>query len=157
MESGALTFQLIDDDGDDLPGRWSYEWSGRDPLELVIYVVTELSGKPWKWSSQRKGRALLSAKRCRALSIRTGKTLRAANRRLTSAAIARIVANETLRPGHRPPDTSVIADILAGRREADWDAGPQETTPAMLRALRKALKAAVECEGGLQIVWGDRD
>lgn len=157
MEAGAVRFDLIDEDGDDLPGSWTYEWSGRDPLELTIYAVTEISGKPWKWSSRKKGIARLSPKKCKALAIRFGKALRSDARPKTAAVIARIIAAETLRPGQRPPDEHTIAEILANERVADWDAGPQETTPAMMRAFRDALRAAVECEAGLQITWGADD
>ena len=154
MEAGSITFQVIDEDGDELPGTWSYEWSGRDPLELAIFAVTELSGKPWKWSSLRSGRALLSPKQCRALSIRVGKQLRRERRPLTAAVIARVISNEALRPGVPGPDSKQIARILAGGTPPDWDAGPAQSTPAMLRALRQALRAARECEGGLRITWG---
>jgi hypothetical protein len=154
VEAGSITFQLIDEDGDELPGSWAYEWSGRDPLELAIFAVTELSGKPWKWSSIKAGRALLSPKKCRALSVRVGNQMRRARRGVTASVIARVISNEALRPGVPPPDAKQIARILAGGSAADWDAGPAQTTPAMLRALRHALRAARECEGGLRITWG---
>jgi hypothetical protein len=157
LETGALTFQLLDDDGDPLPGSWSYEWSGRDPLELAIYAITELSGRPWKWSSRRLGRALLSPDRCRALATRVGKLLKKETRGQTAAVVARIIAHECLRPGQRAPEVEAIEAILAGEHEPDWDAGPHESTPAMLRALREALRDAVENEVGLQITWGDED
>lgn len=155
METGSVTFQLIDEDGEPLPGTWTYEWTGRDPLELAIDIVTEVSGKPWKWDRRRQARALLSPERCRALSIRVGKLLRKENRAATAAVIARVVSRQCLRAPS--PDPQAIAEILAGKREADWEAGPHESTPAMLRALRKALRAAVECEGGLRITWGERE
>lgn len=157
MEAGAVRLELIDEDGDELPGSWSFEWSGRDPLELAIYAVTELSGKPWKWSSRKKGGARLSPKKCKALSIRVGKVLKPEVRPTTAAVIARIIANECLRPGQAPPDADTIAAILAAKRQPDWDAGPEETTPAMMRALREALRAATECEAGLQFTWGADD
>jgi hypothetical protein len=157
MEAGGLTFQLVDEDGDALPGTWSYEWTGRDPLELAIFAITELSGRPWKWSSRRLGRALLSPERCRALSARVGKVLKKESRAPAAAVVARIIAQECLRPGQKAPDPEAIEDILAGRREPDWDAGPHETTPAMIRALRGALRAAVENEAGLQVSWGDSE
>jgi hypothetical protein len=158
MEAGAVRFDLIDEDGDDLPGSWAYEWSGRDPLELTIYAVTEMSGRPWKWTSHRKGsNARLSPKKCRALAIRVGKTLKPETRGTTAAVVARIIANECMRPGQKPPDAASIAAILAGKREADWDAGPHESTPAMIRALRAALRAAVESDAGLKISWGSDD
>jgi hypothetical protein len=157
LETGALTFELIDEDGEELPGSWSYEWSGRDPLELALYAITELSGKPWKWTSRTGARARISPGRCKAFSIRVGKVLRKETRVVASAVIARIITQETLRPGKPAPDVRVIAEVLSGKRDPDWDAGPLETTPAMIRALRNALRAASECDGGLQIVWGDPD
>lgn len=157
MEAGSVTLQLIDEDGEDLPGSWSFEWSGRDPLELAIYAITELSGRPWKWSARVNGAMRLSPKRCRALAVRVGKVLRKETRPTAAAVIARIIAQETLRPGQPAPDARGIATILAGTREPDWDAGPPETTPAMIRALRQALRAAAENEAGLAVHWGDAD
>jgi hypothetical protein len=154
MEGGALTLELIDDDGEELPGSWSFEWSGRDPLELAIYAVTEVSGRPWKWNARSPGAALLDPDRCRAFSARVGNALRKEARKGTAAAIARVVTHECKRPGQTPPDARAIAEILAGKRDVDWDAGPEETTPAMLRSLRTALKAAAECGAGLRVTWG---
>jgi hypothetical protein len=155
MEAGALTFGLIDDDGDELPGSWSYEWSGRDPLELAIYAITEISGRPWRWSVRTASYARLAPDRARALAARVSNALRREAREQTASAIARVIAQECLRPGQRPPDPGVIAEILAGKREPDWEAGPQESTPAMLRSLRLALKAATECDAGLKVTWGE--
>jgi hypothetical protein len=154
LEQGSVRFDLIDDDGEALPGRWAFDWTGRDPLELAIYAVTELSGKPWKWTSRKLRRATLSPDRARAMSIRCGKTLRKENRTATAQVIARIVAHECLRPGEPGLEQKEIERLLSGKREADWEAGPTETTPAMLRAFRQALKAAVEAEAGLAITWG---
>ncbi len=154
MESGSLTFQLIDDDGDELPGTWSYEWSGRDPFELTVFAVTELSGKAWKWTTQRRDGGILSAQRCRAFKVRVGRLLNKSRRPVTAAVLARIITQETLRPGQPGPSTKEIASILAGHTDIDWEAGPSQTAPAMLRALRDALRAAVEGEGGLRITWG---
>lgn len=157
MEAGSVTLQLIDEDGEELPGAWSFEWSGRDPLELAIYAITELSGRPWKWSARVNGAMRLSPKRCRAFSVRVGKVLRKEARGTAAAVISRIIAQETLRPGQPAPDARDIAAILGGAREPDWDAGPQETTPAMIRALREALRAASENEAGLAVQWGDAE
>ena len=157
MEQGSVSFELVDDDDEPLTTKSTYEWSGRDPLELVIYAVTELSGRPWKWSSRKGPHAKLSAPKCRALSIRTGRCLRRDQRARTAAVIARVIAVETFRPGKPAPDAKEIAALLAGSREPDWDAGPTETVPAMLRALRKALKSAVEADAGLSVVWGEDD
>lgn len=153
MESGSLTFQLIDDDGDELPGSWSYEWSGRDPFELAVFAVTELSGKPWKWSSQHVGRGVLSAQRCRIFKVRVGKLFNKKRRAQTASVLARIIVQETQRPGQPAPDPGELAAILAGRVEPDWEAGPSQSAPAMLRALRDALRAACESEAGLRIAW----
>jgi hypothetical protein len=155
LEQGSVKFELIDEDGEPLPGSWSYEWTGRDPVELAIYAITELSAKPWKWSSRKSNRATLSVDRARAMSIRTGKTLRKENRANTAAVIARIVAHECLRPGEVGLEPKELEKILSGKREADWEAGPTETAAAMVRALRRALKAAVEAEAGLAVTWGD--
>ncbi len=154
MESGSLTLQLIDDDGDELPGTWSYEWSGRDPFELAVFAITEASGKPWKWSSQHIGRGVLSPQRCRAFKVRVGRLFNKKRRPQLAAVLARIIAQETLRPGQPPPDPKEVAEILSGRVEADWEAGPSQSAPAMLRALRDALRAAYEGEAGLRISWG---
>jgi hypothetical protein len=154
VESGSLTFQLIDEDGDELPGTWAYEWSGRDPFELAVFAVTELSGKPWKWSSQGRGRGVLSVQRCRAFKVRVGRLFNKKRRAQTAAVLARIITQETLRPGQPGPSAKEIASILAGTTDVDWDAGPVQTAPAMLRALRNALRAAYEGEGGLRISWG---
>jgi hypothetical protein len=155
LEQGSVSFELIDDDGESLSVHWRYEWTGRDPLELAIYVVTELSGRPWKWNSLKPGRATISPDRCRAFSIRVGKTLRKENRAATAKAVARVVTHECLRPGDPAPDLKRTALILAGKAEVDWEAGAAETAPAMLRALRVALKSAAEAEAGLLIRWGE--
>lgn len=155
LEQGSVTFELIDDDGESLNVHWRFEWTGRDPLELAIYAITELSGRAWKWNSVKPGRATLSPDRCRAFSIRAGKTLKKENRAATAAALVRIVTHECLRPGDAPPDLKVTQQILAGKREVDWEAGPTESAPAILRALRVALKAAAEAEAGLSVRWGE--
>ena len=157
MESGKITFKLIDDDGDDLPGAWSYEWSGRDPFELAVYAITEASGRAWKWSSRRDSAGLLSARRCRALKTRVSNLLLKSRSAMTAAVIARIVAQETVRPGQKAPDPRAIREILAGNKEADWEAGPHETTPAMMLALRTVLRAAAEGDAGVQVRWGRSD
>lgn len=155
LERGSVKFELIDEDGEPLPGSWSYEWTGRDPVELAIYAITELSAKPWKWSSRKAARATLSPERARAMSIRTGKTLRKESRLHTANVLARIIAHECLRPGEVGLEVKELERILAGKREVDWEAGPTETAAAMLRALRLALKAAAEAEAGLAVTWGD--
>ncbi len=155
LEQGSVKFELIDEDGEPLPGSWTYEWTGRDPVELAIYAITELSGKPWKWTSRKSSRGTLSVDRARAMSIRTGKTLRKENRANTAQVIARIVAHECLRPGEVGLEPKELEKILSGKREADWEAGPTETAAAMVRSLRLALKASVEAEAGLAVTWGD--
>jgi hypothetical protein len=155
LEQGSVKFELIDEDGEPLPGSWSYEWTGRDPVELAIYAVTELSTKPWKWTSRKSARATLSPDRARAMSIRTGKTLRKENRSATANVLARIIAHECLRPGEVGLEPKELEKILSGKREPDWEAGPTESAAAMLRALRLALNAAVEAEAGLAVTWGE--
>lgn len=157
LETGALRIELIDEDGDSLPGRWDFEWVGRDPMELVIYAITELSAKPWKWSSLRPARRRLTAERSRAMSARMGKWLRKSLRKQTADVMARIIAQECLKPGSPLPDTKLIRELLAGRREPDWDMGPVETVPGMYRAFRKALRAASEDGAGIQLTWGAED
>ena len=39
MEQGSVSFELVDDDDEPLTTKASYEWSGRDPLELVGIVL----------------------------------------------------------------------------------------------------------------------
>ena len=155
LEQGSVTFELIDEDGELLNIQWRFEWTGRDPLEMAIYALTELSGRVWKWNSTKPGRVTLSADRCRAFSIRVGKSLRKENRAATAAAIVRIVKHECLRPGDPAPDPKVIQQILAGKHEYDSESGPTETAAAMLRLLRVALKSAAEAEVGLLLRWGE--
>lgn len=154
MESGSITFQLIDDDGDELPGTWQYEWSGPNPFELAVFAITELSGKAWKWSSQHQGRGVLSTQRCRAFKVRVGRLFAKNRRPITAAVLARIIAQETQRKGEPVPSPKEIAAILSGKNDCDWEGGPSQTAPGMLRALRIALRAAYEGEGGLRISWG---
>jgi hypothetical protein len=97
----------------------------------------------------------LSPKKCEALAIRVGRVLRKDIRDTAAGIIAKIIGQEVLRRGRPLPDAEAIAEILAGERDPDWDAGPHESTPGMLLALRQALKAAAESEAGLKITWGD--
>src|SRR5688572_2413316 len=92
--TGQTRFQLIDEDGDELPGSWEFTWEGRDPFEVVVAVVTEVSGRPWKWSTRKISSGKLSPQRCRALSARVAGVLRRENRARASECIARVVAEE---------------------------------------------------------------
>ena len=150
---GVTHFQLIDEDGDELPGDWEFAWEGRDPFDVVIAAVTEVSGKPWKWSSKRIEAGRLSPMRCKALSIRVGKVLRSENRAQTSAVIARVVGDEYLTKPLRKVDPAVVATTLAGKGPGGINMQPEVVAAVMLRAFREALKAAVECEGGLIVSW----
>ncbi|MDP3278088.1 MAG: hypothetical protein Q8Q09_23080 [Deltaproteobacteria bacterium] len=157
LEHGSISFGLIDDDGEALGKRWSYEWTGRDPFELALFAITELSGKPWKWSVQRRGRAKLNIERARAMSIRAGQTLRKEKRKMTAVVVGRIVQHECLRSGDPQPDLDRVEKILAGKIEIDWEAGAADVVPAALRAFRQALRAAADAECGLDVMWGDVD
>jgi len=156
FETGRVTFQLVDEDGDELPGRWSYAWSGRDPVELAIYAVTEISGRPWKWTRRRSQDAWLSQQRSRILSARFGNVVRRSVVKNTTARVAALIQRECLRPGAPPPDSETIAEVLRGR-EVDWDAGPVETVGGMLRAMREVFRAAKAADAGVRIIWGDED
>ena len=49
-----------------------------------------------------------------------------------------------------------MLEVLSAKREpsdAERAAQPELLAAVMLRALRDALKAAVECEGGLRVLW----
>jgi hypothetical protein len=154
--SGQTRFQLIDEDGDDLPGQWEFAWEGRDPFEVVIAAVTEVSGRPWKWSVRHTHSGRLSPQRCRILSTRVGNVLRKENRKRLCDCITRVIAEEFVGHRRRKMDTEAVMAVLATvdpETPEDLEIPPEVTTAIMLRKFRQALKAAVECDGGLKVNW----
>ncbi len=152
---GITRFQLIDEDGDDLPGSWEFAWEGRDPFDAVVATVTEVSGRPWKWSSRHNHSGRLSPARCRTLSVRVGNVLRGVNLPEASAVLSRVVADEYEIRAHRVIDPTTVLAALANKKPLtdDLDAPPEIIAATMLRAFRQALRAAVECDGGLRVFW----
>ena len=67
------------------------------------------------------------------------------NRGLTQADLSRLLAS-----------SSRAAEVLNGKREPseeEREVQPELLAAVMLRGLRDALKAAVECDGGLRVQW----
>ncbi len=154
LASGRTRYQLIDEDGDELPGTWEFDWEGRDPFEVVIAVVTEVSGRPWKWTARRTHAGRFSPERAKAMCARTGNVLRGSKLHATAAVIARVVRDEFGR--RRPIDEAGLIEVLAGRREVsdeELESVPELCAAVMLRTLREALKTARECGGGLRVSW----
>jgi hypothetical protein len=152
--TGKTRFQLIDEDGDDLPGTWEFEWENRDPFEVVVAAVTEASARPWKWSSRKINSGKLSPQRCRALSVRVANVLRKETRGRVADSIVRVVAEEF--SPRRKIDIKEVRSILAQidpELPEDADERPDVLAAVMLRKFRRALKAAVECDGGLRVSW----
>ncbi len=154
--TGRTRFQLIDEDGDDLPGSWEFEWTGRDPFEVVVAAVTEVSGRPWKWSTRRINSGKLSPQRCRALSARVGNVLRKEHRARAADCIARVVSEEFTPRRKARVDVKEVRSILAKLDPVlpeDAEERAEILAAVMLRKFRRALKAAVECEGGMRVSW----
>ncbi len=152
--TGKTRFQLIDEDGDDLPGSWEFDWEGRDPFEVVVAAVTEVSGRPWKWSVRKINSGKLSPQRCRALAARVATVLRKENRPRAADCIARVISEEFT--PRRKVDVKAVRVVLAQldpEVPADAEESPEVLAAVMLRKFRKALKAAVECDGGLRVSW----
>lgn len=153
--SGSTRFILVDEDGDELPGRWEFTWESQDPFDVVVAAVTEVSARPWKWSARSARSGRFSPDRCKAMSIRVGKVLRAENRKTTASCVARVI--EELDPRHRRRiDVSAVEEALAGKRAyapEELEGRPELQVAVMLRAFREALKAAVESESGLRVSW----
>ncbi len=153
--TGRTTFELIDEEGDE-SGSWEFEWVGRDPFELIIAAVTEVSGRPWKWSTKRSNSGKLSPQLCRVLSVRVGRVLRKENRGRTAACIARVVAEEYSPRRKQQIDPKAVRVLLAKINPdmpEDADERPELLAAVMLRRFRRALKAAVEGDVGLRISW----
>ena len=154
--SGATRFQILDEDGDELPGAWEFAWEGRDPFEAVMATVSEVSGRAWEWSARGPRSGRFSPVRCRKMAIRVGNVLRKNRRAAAAAYIARVVAEEFELKQRRKVDAGAVLEVLSGKREPseeEREAQPELLAAVMLRALRDALKAAVECEGGLRVLW----
>ncbi len=152
--TGKTRFQLIDEDGDDLPGSWEFDWAGRDPFEVVVAAVTEVSARPWKWSTRKINSGKLSPQRCRALSARVAGVLRKENRPRAAECIARVIAEEFT--PRRKIDVKAVRAVLSKLDPdvpEDADERPELLAAVMLRKFRRALKAAVECDGGLRVSW----
>ena len=154
--SGATRFQILDEDGDELPGSWEYPWEGRDPFEAVMAAVTEVSGRPWEWSARGPRSGRFSPVRCRKMAVRVANVLRKNRRVATAAFIARVVAEEFELKQRRKVDPSAVLEVLSGKREPseeERESQPELLAAVMLRGLREALRAAVECDGGLRVLW----
>jgi hypothetical protein len=154
--SGATRFQILDEDGDELPGSWEYPWEGRDPFEAVMAAVSEVSGRPWEWSARGPRSGRFSPVRCRKMAVRVGNVLRKNCRVATAAFIARVIAEEFELKQRRKVDPSAVLEVLGGKRELseeERESQPELLAAVMLRGLRDALRAAVECDGGLRILW----
>lgn len=156
QSSGATRYQLIDEDGDELPGTWEFSWEGRDPFEAVVAAITEVSGRPWKYSARRTHSGRFSPERCKPMAVRVAKVMRAEHRAQAAGVIARVINDEfELRP-RRKVDPAAMLPVLAGKETPGEDAlegRPELVAALMLRTLREALKNAVECGGGLRISW----
>lgn len=154
--SGATRFQILDEDGDELPGSWDFAWEGRDPFEAVMAAVTEVSGRPWEWSARGPRSGRFSPVRCKKMAVRVANALRKEQRAAVAAYIARVVAEEFELKQRRKVDAASVLEVLNGKREPsdeEREAQPELLAAVMLRGLRDALKAAVECEGGLRVQW----
>ena len=152
--TGKTRFQLIDEDGDGLPGTWEFEWVGRDPFEVVVAAVTEVSGRPWKSSTRRISSGKLSPLRCQALSARVSAVLKKENRPRAAECIARVISEEFT--PRRKIDVKAVRAVLAQLDPPvpeDAEESPELLAAVMLRRFRRALKAAVECDGGLRVSW----
>lgn len=153
--SGSTRFQLLDEDGDELPGTWEFSWEGRDPFEAVIAAVTEVSGRPWRWSTRGASSGRFSPERCKAMSIRVNNALKKPQRAGVAAVIARVVQEEfALRPS-RSIDPKAILDAMGRENTSAGELvlRPELNAGVMLVRLREALGAAVDCEGGLRVSW----
>ncbi|MBP6835500.1 MAG: hypothetical protein KA978_32245 [Deltaproteobacteria bacterium] len=154
--SGATRFQILDEDGDELPGSWDYAWEGRDPFEAVMAAVTEVSGRPWEWSARGPRSGRFSPIRCKKMAVRVSNSLRKEQRAAVAAYIARVVAEEFELKQRRKVDAASVLEVLNGKREPseeEREVQPELLAAVMLRGLRDALKAAVECDGGLRVQW----
>lgn len=149
---GITRFQLIDEDGDELPGAREFAWEGRDPFDLVVAAIAEVSERPWRWASRRVDARTLSPQQCRVIAVRVRNVLRRSHRAQLVASVARLVREEFEPRTRRPLDAVAIERMLEGDGD-ELDARPELVAAAMLRSLRETLEAAVECDAGLMVSW----
>jgi hypothetical protein len=156
QSAGQTRYQLIDEDGDELPGTWEFSWEARDPFEAVMAAITEVSAKPWKYSGRRTNSGRFSPDRCKAMLIRVTRVLKPEHRGQVAAVIARVINDEfELRP-KRAVDPKPLHPVLAGKEtpgEDTLEGHPELIAALMLRQLHDALKTAVDCGGALRISW----
>lgn len=154
--SGRTRFQLLDEDGDELPGTWEFFWEGRDPFEAVMAAVTEVSGRPWRYTARNSRGGRFSPTRARAMAVRANNVLRAALRPRVAAVLARVVRDEFEPRSRRVVDPAAVLAVLSGENEPGDEAlesCPELHAAKMLLAFRSALRAARECGGGLRVSW----
>lgn len=156
QSAGATRYQLIDEDGDELPGTWEFAWEARDPFEAVMAAITEVSTKPWRYSTRRTHSGRFSPDRCKAMLIRVTRVLKAENRPQVAEVITRVINDEfELRP-RRVIDPKTLLPVLSGKETPGEDAlegRPELIAALMIHSLREALKTAVDCGGALRISW----
>jgi hypothetical protein len=154
--TGKTRFQLVDEDGEDLPETWEFDWSGRDPFDIVVAAVTEVSGRPWKWSIRKVNSGKLSPQRCRVMSARVANVLRKENRGRAAESIAR-VASEEFTPRRKgkidPQEVRAILAKIDPELPDDADERPEILAAVMLRRFRRALRTAVDVGAGLRVSW----
>jgi hypothetical protein len=154
--TGKTRFQLIDEDGDELPGSWEFEWQGRDPFEVVVAVVTEVSGRPFKWSVRKINSAKLSPLRCRVFSSRVAVVLKKENRRRAADCIVRVISDEFTPRRKGKIDPKEVRSVLGKINPvlpADAEERPEIIAAVMLRQFRRALKEAAENDVGVRVSW----
>ena len=119
-------------------------------------AVTEVSGRPWEWSARGPRSGRISPIRCKKMAVRVSNSLRKEQRAAVAAYIARVVAEEFELKQRRKVDAASVLEVLNGKREPseeEREVQPELLAAVMLRGLRDALKAAVECDGGLRVQW----
>lgn len=154
--SGRTRFQLLDEDGDELPGTWEFFWEGRDPFEAVMAAITEVSGRPWRYSARSSRGGRFSPARARAMSVRVKNVLRPTVRPRVAAVLARVVRDEFETRSRRVVDPAAVLAVLSGEVEPTEEAlesCPELLAATMLVAFRSALRTARECGGGLRVSW----
>lgn len=154
--TGKTRYQLVDEDGEDLPETWVFDWSGRDPFDIVVAVVTEVSGRPWKWSVRTIHSGKLSPQRCVAMSARVAAVLRKENRARAVECIVRVVSEEFTPRRKGKIDPKEVRRILAKidpELPEDADERPEALAAVMLRHFRRALRTAVDVGAGLRVSW----
>lgn len=153
--AGRTRFQLIDEDGDELPGTWEFTWDDRDPFEAVVAAVTEVSGRPWKYTARSAHGGRFSPEKATAMAIRVKKVLSPELRPRVAAVIARVI-NDEWTTERRTIKADDVLGVLSGKRspgQAELESEPESLAAVMLVALRSALLAARDCGGGLRVAW----